>query len=192
MKRKAVAGVLGGTLMTALLCSTSVQAATYSYDFSGDRGGIISWTVTEPSDQEKEELAGDITKSISDDERSEVKRSSEAGWAAEQKNAEQEQSVEEADIAVESGMEQSIEEDQKKKEEYEEFGISYNDDKGGWLWEGEEVFLLLDEDGSLYQNGSKEAKAKKIYLAVERKNDGEIDEVKQIAIEDTLQKMADH
>lgn len=89
-------------------------------------------------------------------------------------------------------MEQSIEEDQKKKEEYEEFGISYNDDKGGWLWEGEEVFLLLDEDGSLYQNGSKEAKAKKIYLAVERKNDGEIDEVKQIAIEDALQKMADH
>lgn len=47
------------------------------------------------------------------------------------------------------------------------------------------------EDGSLYQNGSRDAKAKKIYLAVERKDDGGIDEVKQVTIEDAVQKMAD-
>lgn len=76
-------------------------------------------------------------------------------------------------------------ESELKAGEYEENGIS-RDKNGGWLWKGREVFLLIDEDGSLCQNGSDEARDNKIYLVVKRNKDGSIKEVKQVTVEETM------
>lgn len=50
--------------------------------------------------------------------------------------------------------------------------------------------MLLDEDGSFYQNGSKDAKENKIYLIVKRDEDNSIREVKQITIEEVMVMLA--
>lgn len=71
----------------------------------------------------------------------------------------------------------------KKVQEYGENGITQGTD-GDWMWNGKPVYLLMDEDGSFYQNGGEEAKDNKIYLIVKRNKDGEIDTVKEVMAEE--------
>lgn len=78
--------------------------------------------------------------------------------------------------------------DLDQEKEYEENGIS-TDKSGSWLWKGKQVYLLLDEDGGIYQNGSREAEENKIYLIVKRKEDGTIREVVQVSVEDVMKEM---
>lgn len=73
----------------------------------------------------------------------------------------------------------------KKIREYEQHGILH-DKNGGWTWNGKQVYLLMDEDGSFYQNGSKEAKDNKVYLIVKRGEDESIAEVKQVTVEEAM------
>ena len=73
-----------------------------------------------------------------------------------------------------------------KIQEYKQNGIDQNPATGIWMWQGKEVHLLMDEDGSFYQNGSKEAKEDKIYLIVKREEDDSISTVKQITIEEVM------
>lgn len=74
----------------------------------------------------------------------------------------------------------------RKTQEYKQNGIGQKVKTGSWMWQGKEVYLLLDEDGSFYQNGSKEAKENKIYLIVKRNEDNSICDVKQITIEEAM------
>ena len=77
-----------------------------------------------------------------------------------------------------------------KIQEYKQNGIDQNPTTGIWMWHGKEVHLLMDEDGSYYQNGSKEAKDNKIYLIVKREDDGRIKTVRQITMEEVMARIA--
>ena len=79
-----------------------------------------------------------------------------------------------------------------KIQEYKQNGIDQNPTTGIWMWHGKEVHLLMDEDGSYYQNGSKEAKDNKIYLIVKREDDGKIKAVKQITMEEVMAERIAH
>lgn len=79
-----------------------------------------------------------------------------------------------------------------KIQEYKQNGIDQNPTTGNWMWHGKEVHLLMDEDGSYYQNGSKEAKDNKIYLIVKREDDGRIKTVKQITMEEVMAERIAH
>ncbi len=79
-----------------------------------------------------------------------------------------------------------------KIQEYKQKGIDQNPTTGSWMWHGKEVHLLMDEDGSYYQNGSKEAKDNKIYLIVKREDDGRIKTVKQITMEEVMAERIAH
>ena len=86
-----------------------------------------------------------------------------------------------AEDAVTEG--QILEETKKRREEYQAAGIGC-DDNGGWTWNGKKIFWLVDEDGSVYQNG--EARDDKIYILVKRNADGSITEAKQITAEEVM------
>ena len=79
-----------------------------------------------------------------------------------------------------------------KIQEYKQNGIDLDSGTGSWMWHGKEVHLLMDEDGSYYQNGSKEAKDNKIYLIVKREDDGKIKVVKQITMEEVMAERIAH
>ena len=79
-----------------------------------------------------------------------------------------------------------------KIQEYKQNGIDLDSGTGSWMWHGKEVHLLMDEDGSYYQNGSKEAKDNKIYLIVKREDDGRIKTVKQITMEEVMAERIAH
>lgn len=80
----------------------------------------------------------------------------------------------------------SFDEGAEKREAYAAHGIGYDETEGSWLWQDKAVCYLMDEDGSVYQNGSQEAKENRIYLLVKRDSDGNIEEVKQITAEDVV------
>ena len=77
-----------------------------------------------------------------------------------------------------------------KIQEYKQNSIDLDSATGSWMWHGKEVHLLMDEDGSFYQNGSKEAKDNKIYLIVKREDDGRIKTVRQITMEEVMASIA--
>ena len=80
--------------------------------------------------------------------------------------------------------EEKISEEQIK--EYEEAGIEYDDEEGNWIWNEQLVRILLDEDGSFYQNDSESAMENMIYLIVKRNEAGDIEAVKQMTVEDAM------
>lgn len=75
---------------------------------------------------------------------------------------------------------------ERKLQEYKQNGIDMDSETGSWSWQGKEVQLLMDEDGSFYQNGGEEAKENSIYLIVKRKEDGSIKTVRQMTIEEAM------
>ena len=75
-------------------------------------------------------------------------------------------------------------EDNRRREEYRAAGIDCDDRNGAWTWNGKAVYWLVDEDGSMYQNGS--AAEDKIYVLVKRDTDGTILEAKQITVEEVI------
>ncbi|MDO5338014.1 MAG: hypothetical protein Q4E89_11295 [Eubacteriales bacterium] len=77
-----------------------------------------------------------------------------------------------------------------KKLEYEKAGITVKEGDGSYLWNGTPIYWLMDEDGSVYQNGSEEARENKLYIIVKRNENGTIKEAKQATIEEmTVQRM---
>ena len=87
---------------------------------------------------------------------------------------------------------ETIDDSEINIQEYKQKGIDQNPTTGSWMWHGKEVHLLMDEDGSYYQNGSKEAKDNKIYLIVKREDDGRIKTVKQITMEEVMAERIAH
>lgn len=76
--------------------------------------------------------------------------------------------------------------EQKRQKEYGEQGLTQDGKTGGWLYHGQPVYLLMDEDGSMFQNGSAEAGKEKIYLVVNRGEDGSVKSVKQVTLEEVM------
>lgn len=91
-------------------------------------------------------------------------------------------------IAEESCLEteKECEESRQKIREYKAAGIDLDETNGAWLWQNQPIYLLADENGSLYQNGSEETLGSKIYVIVKRNRDGSIKEAKQVTMEEVL------
>lgn len=91
-----------------------------------------------------------------------------------------------ADVYEGLGFERDDEEWRRTQKEYETVGITCDSHLGSWEWQGKPVHILMDENGSMYQDGSKEAKENKIYILVRRNLDGSIAEAKQVTAEEVL------
>ena len=74
--------------------------------------------------------------------------------------------------------------------EYEEAGI-ISDDQGGWLWKGEKIDWLIDENGGIHMNNTEKDKKDRRYVLVLRDDEGSIEGVKEVSIEEAVQKYAE-
>lgn len=193
MKKRNI--VLSVILAGTALCGSSVMAKTYAYEHGGKTFYISEYSEeTESLSGLSNEIAVEYALSdpLSEAEKAaaevlerECIASYELGAAL---SGEYDAVLEDVQIEVATASEDSYEEsveDKRKAQEYEENGIARDAD-GCWLWNGKLVHLLMDEDGSFYQNGSEEAKDNKIYLIVKRSKDGGIDTVKEAMAEEVL------
>lgn len=89
--------------------------------------------------------------------------------------------------AVEEGA--YLAESEKRIQEYEKAGILYDKEKG-WMWKGKPVRILLDDGGGFYSNGIDEAYQWKIYLYLERDEQGEISKVTEISGTELMKELA--
>ena len=83
----------------------------------------------------------------------------------------------------------STKEEAKRIKEYGEAGITQDDD-GSWMWEGQKVRILLDDDGSIYMSNADQKKENGVYLYVERNESGEIKKVNAVDAEEILEELA--
>ena len=83
----------------------------------------------------------------------------------------------------------STKEGAKRIKEYGEAGITQDDD-GSWMWEGQKVRILLDDDGSIYMSNADQKKENGVYLYVERNESGEIKKVNAVDAKEILEELA--
>ena len=83
----------------------------------------------------------------------------------------------------------STKEEAKRIKEYGEAGITQDDD-GSWMWEGQKVRILLDDDGSIYMSNADQKKENGVYLYVERNESGEIKNVNAVDAKEILEELA--
>lgn len=83
----------------------------------------------------------------------------------------------------------STKEEAKRIKEYGEAGITQDDD-GSWMWEGQKVRILLDDDGSIYMSNADQKKENGVYLYVERNESGEIKKVNAVDAKEILEELA--
>ena len=83
----------------------------------------------------------------------------------------------------------STKEEAKRIKEYGEAGITQDDD-GSWMWEGQKVRILLDDDGSIYMSNADQKKENGVYLYVERTESGEIKKVNAVDAKEILEELA--
>lgn len=169
MKKKMAVCLLGG-ILTMTVYSYGVQAMTIGVDY-GNKVHTITYEEGKAASERNVQTVEDDVK-VTD--------------------AEQGESIEQVTEDALSTDTASEDPDSKRKvQEYKENGIGQDSENGSWIWQEKEVQLLMDEDGSFYQNGSEAAKEAKIYLIVKRDENGEIRKVKQITIEEAMEKFLD-
>lgn len=101
-----------------------------------------------------------------------------------------------AEVTMESGWSESdreslyLEQERERIRAYERFGIVQSN-SGGWLWNGRKVYMLLDDDGSISMNNSDDTRTDRIYLYVERDEEGAITGVSAVDGREILQKKAE-
>ena len=83
----------------------------------------------------------------------------------------------------------STKEEAKRIKEYGKAGITQDDD-GRWMWEGQKVRILLDDDGSIYMSNADQKKENGVYLYVERNESGEIKKVNAVDAKEILEELA--
>lgn len=83
----------------------------------------------------------------------------------------------------------TTEEEAKRRKDYENAGIT-QDDNGNWMWEDQKVRILLDDDGSIYMSNVDQAKENGVYLYVERDENGEITKVNAVDAKQILEELA--
>lgn len=163
-----------------------------------EEGGTVSYRISEDAASDAKtdsleiiegssEAAGDYSADAWED--SEVlefyiTENEESGMAGTRDGKETIDSVYESSTAIAYLTDEEIKEHQEKVREYGNVGIENEERTGAWLWNGKPVYWLIDDDGSMHQNGSKEAKEQKIYLIVKRDDEGNIQEVRQVTIEE--------
>lgn len=156
---------------------TAVNGATeYSLEIEPDQE-IRSYVIMEGSaaaDGELEEIETDVSGTDG------------AAWSAPERDSEVEEETAIESMAVAEPGTKEWKEHEDKVRQYENAGIGYDAESGCWTWNGKAIYWLMDEDGSMYTNGSEEAKKHKIYVIVKRSEDGTIEEAKQMTMEDLM------
>ena len=79
----------------------------------------------------------------------------------------------------------AVEAEKKKTSEYKSVGIE-QDKQGGWLWKGQKIDWLVDEDGGIYMSNSNKEKKDRVYILIIRDDDGSIREVKEVSLEEAM------
>lgn len=169
MKKKIAVCLLGG-ILTMTAYSYGVQAMTIGVDY-GKKVYTITYEEGKTASERNVQTVEDDVK-VTD---------AEQGESIEQ--------VTEDALGTDTAAENP--DSKRKVQEYKQNGIGQDSENGSWIWQEKEVQLLMDEDGSFYQNGSEAAKEAKIYLIVKRDENGEIRKVKQITIEEAMEKFLD-
>ena len=80
--------------------------------------------------------------------------------------------------------------EQKRIAEYEKLGIQYNKD-GLYTWKGDNVNVILDDDGSISTWSDGGSKADRVYLHIVRDKDGKATEVEAVTAREILEKIAE-
>lgn len=174
-------GVIRYTPADGSVIHTYVEEDGVVLDLEGAEDSSVAYIVNGGED---ETASGDISFRV-DESVGEVTVIEEENAAADAEEADEEEGT-----AIEAsegfGFGKDDEEWGHTQKEYEDAGISLDSASGSWMWQGKPIHFLMDEKGSMYQNGSEEAKANKIYILVTRNEDGSIAEVKQVTMEEVL------
>ena len=92
-----------------------------------------------------------------------------------------------AEAAVTDGAYEPSEEDRKREQEYREAGITKNPHTGEWLYDERVISMLVDEDGGIYMNNMEDTpKEDRLYVIVERGEDGNVKGAKAVTLEDAV------
>ena len=92
-----------------------------------------------------------------------------------------------AEAAVADDAYEPSEEDLKREQEYREAGITENPQTGEWLYDGRVISMLVDEDGGIYMNNMEDTpKEDRLYVIVERGEDGNVKGAKTVTLEDAV------
>ncbi len=92
-----------------------------------------------------------------------------------------------AEDAVADGTYEPSEEDLKREQEYREAGITENPHTSEWLYDGRVISMLVDEDGGIYMNNMEDTpKEDRLYVIVERDEDGNVKGAKTVTLEDAV------
>ncbi len=181
MKKKLITACLA--MVTAIGTGMAVHAQTIA--ITGEDGvvhlcqevGIQEETAENPQN-EMEDIMIEIAEQSQNGSKQDTQEASAAETA--------EDSYESA--LTEKKYQEYLEAERKKEEEYKKAGITTNR-QGEYFFEGEKVYFLLDDAGGMYQNG--DAKENKIYLYVERKEDGTIRKVEKVSGKQIVEKIAE-
>lgn len=95
-----------------------------------------------------------------------------------------------AESTVEAVAEDSAEtvKDTEREKEYAEIGITVSRD-GTWLYDGEEISFLLDEDQGVYSNDTDGKE--KLYVYVSRDADGKVEQAQVVDGGELIERMAE-
>lgn len=95
-----------------------------------------------------------------------------------------------AESTVEAVAEDSAEtvRDTEREKEYAEIGITVSQN-GTWLYEGEEISFLLDEDQGVYNNDTDGEEA--LYVYVSRTADGKVEKAQVVDGGELIERMAE-
>lgn len=77
----------------------------------------------------------------------------------------------------------------RRTDAYKKAGIE-QDKQGAWLWNGRKIHFLLDDDGSIFCNGTEEARGNRLYVYVSRNAEGEVIKAEMVEGKEVLEKMA--
>ena len=93
-------------------------------------------------------------------------------------------------FTVEAVAEDSAEtvRDTEREKEYAEIGITVSQN-GTWLYEGEEISFLLDEDQGVYNNDTDGEEA--LYVYVSRTADGKVEKAQVVDGGELIERMAE-
>ena len=85
--------------------------------------------------------------------------------------------------------EEFLKAEQKRIVEYEKLGIQCK--YGVYTWKGDNVNVILDDDGSIFTWSQDGSKADRVYLHIVRDKDGKATEVETVTAREILEKIAE-
>lgn len=85
--------------------------------------------------------------------------------------------------------EEFLKAEQKRMAEYEKLGIQCK--YGIYTWKGDNVNVIMDDDGSISTWSGDDSKADRVYLHIVRDKDGKATDVEAVTAREILEKMAE-